>query len=78
MNTETGEIRFFEDGKIPEGFIPLTKSEAQRLSLTEAKKRVFHLKQMRKRAGLLAKRHLNRKLNQVELKQVHELAFAAL
>lgn len=72
MNTETGEIKFFEDGQIPEGFIPITKEEVRRLSRRDAKTRAADLKQMRATARKLCKREVGRRLNQREVKVAHD------
>ena len=72
MNTETGEIKFFEDGDVPAGFIPITTVEAGRLSRREAKDRAADLKQMRATARKLCKREIGRRLNQREVKAAHD------
>lgn len=71
MNTETGEIRFFEDSEIPKGFVPITKREAEQLSRRAEKDRTAALKQMRATARKLCKREIGRKLNQQEVKAAH-------
>jgi len=71
MNPDTGEIKFFEDGQVPEGFIPIARHEAVRLGRRQAKDRAADLKQMRATARKLCKRETGRRLNQREVKAVH-------
>jgi hypothetical protein len=72
LNIDTGEIREFAPGdKIPSRFIPLTNREATELKGRKAKERIWLLRQMRKKAVKIAKRHMGRRLTVDEIGAIH-------